>query len=104
MTALEESQQLVEGVKGTEGWIAVAHASESESSDWRAISFYYSPSARRYFWYSDGGGSCNWHMDYGVTLADFQDGDKQAALRRAKDWPCYGQDDGLVQEIRDYQP
>lgn len=103
MTAIEESQQTIEGVKGTEGWVAVATASESESYDWRAISFYYSPSDRRYFWYSDGGCSCNWHMDSGVLLADFEDGDKQAALRAATRWPSYGEDEGLEQEIRDFK-
>ena len=104
MTAIEESKQAVRGVEGSEDWIAVATASESEGYDWRAISFYYSPSARRYFWYSDSGCSCNWHMDYEVSLADFEDGDKHAAIKAAIRWPAYGEDEGLEQEIRAFEP
>lgn len=104
MTAIEESQQAVEGVEGSEDWIAVAHDSESEGYDWRAISFYYSPSARRYFWYSDGGCSCNWHMDGPMALSYFEDGDRDAALRAAVRWPSYGNADDLGKAIRAFDP
>ena len=84
MTAIEESQEQVVGVEGTEDWIAVAHDSDSEGWDWSAISFYYSPSARRYFWYRDGGCSCNWHMDMVSGIGEFEDGDRQAAIAEAQ--------------------
>ena len=99
VTAIEEARDKIDGIEGSEGWVAVAHASESEGWDWSAISFYYSPSARRYFWYSDGGCSCNWHMDGTTYAADFFDGDRQAAIEAAKDWGTE-----CEAEVRDFKP
>lgn len=96
MSAIEEAQQIVEGVEGSEDWIAVASEHESEGWDWSAISFFYSPSARRYFWFSDGGCSCNWHMDGPLTLGDFEHGDRQAAIKAAHTWGG----DELAAEVR----
>lgn len=99
MSAIEEAQETVKGIEGTEDWIAVATESESEGYDWSAISFYYSPSARRYFWFSDSGCSCNWHMDYVDSVGQFEDGDRQAAIKAAKQW-----DAQLGVEVRAFNP
>lgn len=99
MSALAESKQLVAEIEGTEGWIEVAHDSESEGWDWSAITIFYSPSARRYFWYSDGGCSCSWHMDNLDSLGDFEDGDKRAALKEAGGWSSEFQ-----AEVRNFDP
>jgi hypothetical protein len=99
MSALEESRELVAEVEGTEGWIEVAYDSDSEGWDWSAITIFYSPSARRYFWYSDGGCSCNWHMDYVKSLGDFEDGDKSAVLKEACRWSAEFQ-----AEVRKFDP
>lgn len=99
MSAIEESQQAVEGVEGSEDWIAVATDIESEGYEWSAISFFYSPSARRYFWFSDGGCSCNWHMDGPMTIGDFEDGDRAAAIKAATEW-----DEDLGAEVRGFKP
>ena len=96
MSAIEEAQENVNGQTGMEDWIAVATEIDG-GWEWSAISFYYSPSARRYFWYSDAGCSCNWHMDHPVTASDFEDGTKLEAIREAKSW-------GIDDEIRAFDP
>lgn len=98
MTAIEEVQQFVEGVEGSEDWEAVATDFESEDYDWSAISVFWSPSARKYFWYEDGGCSCNGHMDYVNGIGDFHVGDKADALRITGNWS-----DRFFGEIRDHK-
>lgn len=97
MTAIEEVQQQVEGVEGSEDWEAVAHESDG-GWEWSAISVFWSPSARKYFWYSDSGCSCNWHMDGPMTLGEFEVGDKADALRAAEHWS-----DSFRDEIRNHK-
>lgn len=65
-------------------WVAVAYGSNSQDWDWDAMSIYYSPSARRYFWYSDSGCSCSYHMEYVRSTSEFEDGTRHAAIEAAK--------------------
>lgn len=88
----------MKNIDGTEDWIEVAHDSDG-GYEWSAISIFYSPSARRYFWYSDSGCSCNWHMDYVDSLGEFEDGDRQAAIKEANEW-C----NELAAEVRAFKP
>lgn len=88
----------MKNIKGTEDWIEVAHDSDG-GWEWSAISFFYSPSARRYFWLSDSGCSCNWHMDYVDSLGEFEDGDRQAAIKEATGWSSE-----LGAEVRAFDP
>ena len=88
---------MVDGILGTEDWIQVAHDSDG-GWEWSAISVFYSPSARRYFWYDDAGCSCNWHMDNVTYVGDFYDGDKKAAIEAAHYWT------NVQTEIRDFDP
>lgn len=60
-------------------WIAVTDAFAGDW-EWSSISVWYSPSARRYFWYSDAGCSCNSYGDHMDSASEFQDGDRTAAL------------------------
>lgn len=102
MTAIEEVQQQVKGVEGSEDWEAVATEFESEDYDWNAISVFWSPSARKYFWFSDGGCSCSWHMEGPMTLGDFEVGNKADALLAAKAW-SNGNAPDFVDKVRDHK-
>ena len=98
MSAIEEAQETVRGIEGTEGWIEVAHDSDG-GYDWSAITIFYSPSARRYFWFRDSGCSCTGHMDDAWSIGEFEDGDRQAAIKEANDWS-----NELAAEVRAFNP
>lgn len=65
-------------------WIEVVYQDDGGGYDWSIFWMYYSPSARRYFWDSQGGCSCNWWEDPGQ--AGWEDGDRRAAMTAARDW------------------
>ena len=88
---------MVQGIEGTEDWVEVAHELDS-CFDWSAITVWWSPSARKYFWYSDAGCSCNDHMDYVDSIGEFSVGDKGDVLRETKDWS-----DSFRDEIRNHK-
>lgn len=70
---------------GTEDFIPVADCGDG-GYDWAEIRFYYSPRARRYFWFADAGGSCSYwgfHLD---SISDMESGDRAAALRALDRW------------------
>jgi hypothetical protein len=97
VTAIEEAQQQVSGVEGSEDWQVVATDDEG-CYDWSAISVFWSPSARKYFWYQDSGCSCTDHMDYVTGIGDFEVGDKADVLRVTGNWS-----DRFFGEIRDHK-
>lgn len=63
-------------------WVHVVTLDDSEGYDWTTLHAFYSPTARRYFWASDSGCSCNYWGEGFMSAAAFEDGDK-AALKRA---------------------
>lgn len=63
-------------------WVPVASYDTGGGYDWTRFHAFWSPSARRFFWYGDAGCSCNSWGDYLHRPSDFQDGDL-AALQRA---------------------
>lgn len=75
-----------EEIPGTEDWDEVAEYSTHMGYDWEKLRVYYSPSARRYFWFSATGCSCKDWEDCVNRLDDFKNGDKQAAIKAAKAW------------------
>lgn len=52
---------------------------------WSETAVYYKPAADRFYWLAEGGCSCNYFGDDSYTLADFGDGDGDAALRALDD-------------------
>lgn len=69
---------------GGEDWDLVLRHEPSESYEWSRMDVYYSPSARRYFWYSDSGCSCNY---FDATHShEFIDGDREAACRAVREF------------------
>lgn len=81
-------------IPGTEDWHLVAEAGDGGGYDWTTWRAYYSPSARRYFWYGTSGCSCNGWADDLHTSSAFESGaraDAARGLRRfAKDCGGYG--------------
>lgn len=77
-----------EPLKGTEDWVHVATLDAGHGYDWDEVRFYYSPSARRFFYGHGAGCSCNsWEDDF-TSAADFENGtrsDALAAVRRYAD-------------------
>lgn len=71
-------------IKGTEDWHLVTEVDSGSTYDWDILRVYYSPSARRYFWHSDGGCSCNGWSDNLESADDFENGDRAAAIRGIK--------------------
>lgn len=55
-----------------------------EENDWTLFEAFYSPSARRYFWYQDNGCSCNTPYDDVSSSADFQNGDYARLVKTVK--------------------
>ena len=73
--------------QGTEDWEYVAGAEEDDLCyEWDEIHVFYSPSARRSFWSSGSGCSCNGWGEGLSSAADFENGDKDAALRALDEW------------------
>ncbi|WIC90181.1 hypothetical protein SEA_VROOMVROOM_31 [Arthrobacter phage VroomVroom] len=92
----------------SEGLVEVAHLSAG-GYEWSAIGVYYKPSARRFYWLTDSGCSCNWYGDGDYELGDLQDGDRQAAIQALKGLSHYDGDPGRddvereAAQIRDYK-
>lgn len=73
-------------------WVEVTELSYYDY-DWSIFRAYYSPSARRYFWYGDSGCSCNDWTDLIESPADFENGDRQALIRALREFgPEEGRD------------
>jgi hypothetical protein len=68
-----------------EGLAEVAVIVEADYS-WRAMGVYWSPRARSYFLYSDGGCSCYGYGDFDVALADLRNVDRPTAVRELGDF------------------
>lgn len=66
-------------IKGGEDWVLVLSHETGAGYEWSRMDVYYSPSARRHFWYSDSGCSCN-YFDVGWAT-EFSDGDREAVCR-----------------------
>ena len=66
-------------------WVKVAELSYYDY-DWAILRAYYSPSARRYFWYGDRGCSCNDWKDDINSPADFESGDRRALIRALREF------------------
>ena len=67
-------------MSGAEDWRHVTTMDAGAGYDWDEARFYYSPSARRFFWARDSGCSCNCWEDSIHLVSDFEDGDRGAAL------------------------
>jgi hypothetical protein len=67
-------------MEGTEDWITVAEMLEG-SYEWTEFRVFWSPSARRYFWYGDSGCSCNGWNDDLEGVQSFENGDRDDAVR-----------------------
>lgn len=63
-------------------WVHVLTVNDGIEYEWSTLEAFYSPTARRYFWYGDSGCSCNWWGDTLTSEADFENGSK-ADLERA---------------------
>lgn len=70
-----------EQLPGTEDWIFAAGVSDGDGYDWCEFNVFWSPSARRYFWYGNRGCSCNSWADGVSSAASFEDGDREAVVR-----------------------
>lgn len=77
--------------------------------EWAVLTAFWSPSARRYFWVSGSGCSCNSITDYAQAVSDFEHGDRAAldsALIRfaADEYRSMGdQLDRARGDLRDFQ-
>ena len=68
-------------------WKTVAVMDDGGGSyDWSEVRFFWSPSARRFFWRYDSGCSCNYWGDMGNYVSDFEDGDRDAALKAVREF------------------
>lgn len=66
-------------------WVPVVTMDDGGGYDWQTFHGWYSPTARRYFWGSGAGCSCNDFTEEYRTVSDFESGDRpalMAALRR----------------------
>ena len=97
-------------IKGAEDWQGVASLDGGPGYDWTTLNVYYSPSARRYFWYGDSGCSCSGWGDYLRNSDDFENGSKAdaiAAVKRFADehsYTFYGNDSlNTVTEIQTFK-
>jgi len=71
-------------IPGTEDWQHIASAEANIPYEWEEIHFWYSPTAKQYFWASGGGCSCSDLSDFINTKSDFEHGTKNDALRALK--------------------
>lgn len=79
-------------------WVSVTGAGDYDW-EWRGVRVWYSPSARRYFWYTDSGCSCNTYGDSMRSASDFRDGDRAAVLYAVEG---YGDSERAKAHIRDF--
>lgn len=61
-------------------WVPVTSVDLGGGYDWDEFHAWYSPSARRYFWGSGSGCSCNSFSDDFYNVSDFEDGDRPALM------------------------
>ena len=61
-------------------WVPVVSVDLGESYEWDEFHAWYSPSARRYFWASGAGCSCNDFSDGIGGESDFENGDRPALM------------------------
>lgn len=69
---------------GTEDWQHVVDLGSGGGYSWETTPFYYSPSARRFFWRSESGCSCNSWGDSIESVADFENGSRADALKAVR--------------------
>jgi len=70
-------------------WVDVVFVTTQDNYDWIDLGVYYSPTARRWFWYEDSGCSCySWEAP--PTVEEWENGDKDAALRALDNFQGYG--------------
>lgn len=67
-------------IKGTEDFIQVVRAGDYDW-EWSEIVVWYSPSRRKYFWFSDSGCSCTYFGEYLTSFEEYKFGDRNAARR-----------------------
>ena len=71
---------IYEAMEGSEDWQHVVSLVGGGGYDWTELHAFYSPSARRFFWHGATGCSCT-YWGSGLTVGDFEDGDRDALLR-----------------------
>lgn len=88
--------------EGTRGWREVVALGDA-IYEWGLISVYWSPQNRRYFWHADTGCLCNGWGENLTSMADFNDGDRNAvrsALRGfAQEHPYYASESQLAEAL-----
>lgn len=73
-------------LRDTEDWVQVTGVSLGEIYSWEDIIVFWSPTARRYYWYEDSGCSCHYWGENLETVGDFYDGDRKAAERALREF------------------
>ena len=73
-------------IQDTEDWVEVTSVSMGEMYSWDDIYVFWSPTARRYYWYADGGCSCNFWGYNLDSIGDFCDGDRKAVERALREF------------------
>jgi len=98
-------------LEGTEDWVVVVElfGDSGGGYEWSEFKAFYSPAARRYFWFGDGGCSCNGWGDY-LDLAMFENGSREDLTRA---WRKFTEENKIdftathyfdgVQEIRKFE-
>lgn len=79
---------------------------DGSAVEWATLHAFYSPSARRYFWYSAAGCSCNSWSGELESAADFENGGKgdlERAIRRFADTE-YGDMLDALADLRRFKP
>lgn len=89
--------------------VSIGDVGEAYSYDWSSFEGYYSPDARKYFWYEDSGCSCNAFGDMVNNLSELCNGNKEDLIRAADNWTSMytrtmpERQTALIQ-IRDFKP
>lgn len=66
---------------GIDDWEHVLSIDEGGGYDWTSFEAFYSPSARKFFWVSGAGCSCDSIGSDVYSVADFENGDRDALAR-----------------------
>lgn len=69
-----------------EDWVSVVSIDEGGGYDWAEFHSWYSPVARRYFWGSGAGCSCNYFAEGFSGFGDFASGDRPALMAAIREF------------------
>ena len=93
-------------IEETHDWQAVSYMDDGGGNyEWSEVRFFWSPSARRFFWRYESGCSCNYWGADPITAADFESGGRDAALRAVREYGEYlSGADKAAAAIRTFKP